>query len=70
MLAAGVLIYGFLTSFILSAGARNRREGQANPFMLTATGLVLCGLTAGAAVILPVWAAVDPAAVPTLTSLS
>jgi hypothetical protein len=69
MLAGAVLTYGFLMSFVLSAAARNKRQEQTNPAILNATGFLLCGLTAGLAIILPVWATMDPAAVQALSSL-
>lgn len=62
MLATAVTIYGLLMSFIFSAGTRNRREGRPNPPIMTMAGHVLCGMTVGVAVLLPVWAMVDPAA--------
>lgn len=69
MIPVGILLYGFLLSFVLSAGARNRREGRANPMMLTVVGYVLCGLSAGVAAILPLWSWLDPAAASTLLGL-
>lgn len=69
MLAFGVMIYGFLLSFVLSAATRNKREGRKNPLMVSAMGYVLCGISAGAAAMLPVWAAYDPAGAATLVNL-
>jgi hypothetical protein len=70
MLAGGILLYGFLLSFILSAGQRNRREGRGNPMVMTVLGYVLCGVSAGAAAILPVWALLDPAALATIAAMT
>ena len=70
MLAGGLLLYGFLMSFVLSAGMRNKREGRTNPFILTAVGYVMCGLTAGAAIMLPAWGLLDPAGAAELANAS
>jgi hypothetical protein len=56
MLHFAVLVYGLLLSFVLSAAGRNRREGRAHPAMVVYTGYVLCGLSAGAAIGLPLLA--------------
>ena len=61
MLAVAGLIYSALFSFVLSAAERNRREARAHPVMLTNVGYVLCGLTGALALLLPVWAVIDPA---------
>lgn len=53
------LFYGILLSFVLSAASRNRREGRAHPPMLVYIGHLLLGLTAGAAVLLPIWAGIQ-----------
>lgn len=50
------LIYGLLLSFVLSSATRNRREGRSHPKMLVYVGYLLCGLSAGAALLLPLWA--------------
>jgi hypothetical protein len=50
------LIYAVLLSFVLSSAARNKREGRSHAPMLVYVGYLLCGLSAGAAVLLPVWA--------------
>ena len=68
MLAAAVTLYGLLMSFILSAGARNKRDGRANPKSLIMLGYVLLGLTAGAAAMLPMWALYDPASAAALVA--
>lgn len=49
---AAVLIYGFLTSFVLSGASRNRKENRPNPKILEWTGLVLMGISIGIALIL------------------
>jgi hypothetical protein len=54
MLQFAIVVYGLLLSFVLSSTARNRREGRAHAPMLVYVGYVLCGLSAGAAVALPV----------------
>lgn len=69
MIPVAVILYGFLLSFVLSAGARNKREGRANPMILTTVGYVLCGMSAGVAAILPIWSWIDPAATSTLLDL-
>lgn len=68
-MAIGVLIYGFLLSFVLAAATRNKREGRKNPLMVTAMGYVLCGISAGAAALLPLWASYDPAGAAVLVTL-
>ena len=54
------LIYGLLLSFVLTSAARNTREGRAHPPILVYVGYVLCGISAGAAVMLPLWAGFHP----------
>lgn len=54
ILQFAVLVYGLTLSFVLSSASRNRREGRAHPPVLVYTGYVLCGISAGAAVALPV----------------
>jgi hypothetical protein len=61
LIPAGLLVYGFLLSFVLSASARNRRERRANPAIMVAVGLVLAGISVTFAVGLPIWAWLDPA---------
>ena len=70
MLAIAGLTYSALLSFVLSCATRNRREGRAQPPMVTAVGDVLCGMSAGAAGLLPVWAAYHPAAAATLNTIA
>ncbi|MBN8831930.1 MAG: hypothetical protein J0G94_15205 [Sphingomonadales bacterium] len=60
MLAFAGLIYSALLSFVLSSASRNRREGRAHAPMLIYVGYVMCGLSAGGAALLPVWAAYHP----------
>ena len=69
MLAVAGLIYSALFSFVWSAAERNRREARAHSMMLTYVGYVLCGLTGTAAVLLPVWAVVDPAGAAAFTEV-
>jgi hypothetical protein len=54
MLQLAGLVYGMLLSFVFSSASRNRREGRDHPRILTHVGYVLCGMSAGAAVLLPV----------------
>ncbi len=70
MLAFGVLLYGFLLSFVLTSTSRNKRDGRANPRMLMAVGYVLCGLSAGLALMLPLLAAYDPGAAAMLVGMN
>lgn len=70
MLAIAGLTYSALLSFVLSSAMRNRREGRAHPAILTAVGYVLCGISAGGAGLLPVWAAYHPAGVAALNSVT
>ena len=53
MLQFAILVYGLLLSFVLTSAARNRRDGRAHAPMLVYVGYVLCGISAGAAVGLP-----------------
>lgn len=53
MLQFAVIIYGLLLSFVLSSGSRNTREGRTHARPLIYVGYLLCGLSAGAAVGLP-----------------
>ncbi len=69
MLAIAGLTYSALLSFVLSSATRNRREGRAHPPILRAVGYMLCGVSAGAAGLLPVWAAYNPAGVTALNSV-
>jgi len=54
MLQFAVLIYGLTLMFVLTSAARNRREGRDHAPVLAYVGYVLCGISAGAAVGLPV----------------
>lgn len=51
-MGAAVLIYGFLTSFVLSGASRNRKENRPNPKIMEWTGQVLMGISIGVALIL------------------
>ncbi|MCE7795003.1 hypothetical protein LWE61_00375 [Sphingobium sufflavum] len=53
MLQFAIVIYGLLLSFVLSSASRNKREGRAHARSLVYVGYILCGLSAGAAVGLP-----------------
>lgn len=53
MLHIAVVVYGLLLSFVLFSASRNKREGRAHARPLVYVGYVLCGLSAGAAVGLP-----------------
>lgn len=53
MLQFAVLVYGVLLFFVLNSAARNQREGRAHAPMLVYVGYLLCGVSAGAAVGLP-----------------
>jgi hypothetical protein len=66
MLAFAGLIYSALLSFVLSSATRNKREGRTHPPMLLYVGYVLCGISAGGAALLPMWAAFHPEVVGTL----
>ncbi|KFG91806.1 putative membrane protein [Sphingobium herbicidovorans NBRC 16415] len=52
MFEFAALTYGVLTSVILSAAQRNRKLAQPHPPMLLSAGYLLCGVSAGVAVIL------------------
>lgn len=53
MLQVAGLIYGMLASFVLSSATRNHKSGRPHPPMLVYIGYVLCGLSVGAALALP-----------------
>ena len=53
MLQVAGLIYGMLASFVLSSASRNRKTGRPHPPMLVYIGYLLCGMSAGAALLLP-----------------
>ena len=46
------LTYGLLASLILSAAQRNRKLNQPHPPLLLYMGYLLCGLSAGLALVL------------------
>ena len=52
MFEFAALTYGVLASIILSAAQRNRKLARPHPPMLLYVGYLLCGLSAGVAVIL------------------
>ena len=52
MTAVAALIYGFLATFVLSAAGHNNKVQRAHPPVLLHIGYVLCGMSAGAALIL------------------
>jgi hypothetical protein len=52
MMEFAALTYGLLTSVILSAAQRNHRLERPHPPLLLYTGYILCGLSAGVALIL------------------
>lgn len=52
MVEFAALTYGLLASIILSAAQRNRRMERPHPPMLLYTGYLLCGISAGVAIIL------------------
>lgn len=54
MIQIGVLLYGLLAMFVLTSAARNRRTGRNHAPMLVYVGYLLCGVSAGAAVALPI----------------
>ncbi len=60
MLEAAGLFYGMLLMFVLNAASRNRRQGRAHAPALVYAGYVLCGLSAGIALLLPAWAMLHP----------
>lgn len=53
MLQFAMLVYGLLLMFVLTSTSRNKREGRAHAPMLIYVGYLLCGVSAGAAVGLP-----------------
>lgn len=53
MLQFAMMLYGLLLVFVLMSAARNKREGRAHRPMLVYVGYLLCGISAGAAVGLP-----------------
>ena len=52
MFEFAALTYGVLASVILSAAQRNRKLARPHPPLLLYAGYLLCGLSAGIAVIL------------------
>ena len=68
MLQFAVLGYGLLLSYVMSSVSHNRRSGRSHPQILIYVGYVLCGMSAGAAVLLPIWAGFNPAGVAALAN--
>ena len=54
MLQFAMMIYGLMLMFVLTSASRNRRHGRSHAPMLVYVGYILCGISAGAAVGLPV----------------
>ncbi|CAM5509631.1 hypothetical protein ACFSUK_28475 [Sphingobium scionense] len=52
MMEFAALTYGLLASVILSAAKRNRKLNQPHPPLLLYMGYLLCGLSAGLALVL------------------
>lgn len=52
MFEFAALTYGLLTSVILSAAQRNRKLARPHPPLLLYMGYLLCGLSAGIALVL------------------
>jgi xanthosine utilization system XapX-like protein len=52
MVGTVVFFYGLLVSFIFSGASRNAKLRRPNPPVMQYLGYVLCGLTAGASLIL------------------
>lgn len=52
MVEFAALTYGLLASIILSAAQRNKKLDKPHPPMLLYVGYLLCGLSAGGAIIL------------------
>ena len=66
MVGAAVLVYGMLVSFIFSGASRNAKLQRQNPPMMQYVGYVLCGITAGASVVLMCHAIGDSIGMPLL----
>ncbi|HEX7871439.1 MAG TPA: hypothetical protein VF475_00915 [Sphingobium sp.] len=47
------MIYALTLMFVLSSASRNRKQGRAHAPVLVYAGYLLCGLSAGAAIGLP-----------------
>ncbi|WHO38124.1 hypothetical protein PMI04_016380 [Sphingobium sp. AP49] len=52
MMEFAALTYGLLASVILSAAKRNRKLNKPHPPLLLYMGYLLCGLSAGLAIVL------------------
>lgn len=66
MVGVAVFVYGLLVSFIFSGAVRNAKLKRPNPAVMQYVGYVLCGITAGASLILFAHAIADAAGVPLL----
>jgi hypothetical protein len=66
MVGTAMFVYGLLMSFIFSGASRNAKLSRPNPPILVNLGYLLCGLTAGASVILAVHAVGDMLGMPLL----
>lgn len=66
MVGVAVFFYGLLVSFVLSGAVRNAKLKRENPAVLQYVGYVLCGITAGASLVLFAHAIGDSAGVPLL----
>lgn len=51
MVGAAAFAYGILTSFILSGASRNVRLRRAHPPVMIYVGYLLCGISAGIALL-------------------
>lgn len=52
MVGTVVFFYGLLVSFIFSGASRNAKLRHPNPPVMQYVGYILCGLTAGASLVL------------------
>ncbi|ONF96341.1 hypothetical protein SPHI_15700 [Sphingomonas jeddahensis] len=66
MVGAAVFVYGLLVSFIFSGASRNAKLRRPNPPVLDYVGYVLCGITAGASLVLFAHAAGSSVGMPLL----
>lgn len=54
MLQFAMMVYGLTLMFVLTSAARNRRDGRDHAPVLVYVGYLLCGISAGTAVGLPI----------------
>ena len=66
MVGAAVFVYGLLMSFVFSGASRNAKLRRPNPPVMQYVGYVLCGITAGASVVLMCHAIGDSIGMPLL----